>query len=98
MLEDLENIRYAKNNDIQYIPDVFKLGSETFTVDLYLDDNLQRTVTVGTGSYYWTLAGGSVAIGAHTAKIIATSASGDTAQIEIRFNIIRCINSSSKLT
>lgn len=29
LLDDLENIRYAKNNDIQYIPDVFKLGSET---------------------------------------------------------------------
>lgn len=85
----VDGTNFEFGNAIQISYRVSKLGSETFTVDLYLDDNLQRTVTVGTGSYYWTLAGGSVAIGAHTAKIIATSASGDTAQIEIRFNIIQ---------
>lgn len=46
---------------------ISKIGSEEFTVKLYLDEKLDKTLMVTVGNYYWTL--NNIPIGLHAAKI-----------------------------
>lgn len=46
---------------------ISKIGSEEFTVKLYLDEKLEKTLMATVGNYYWTL--NNIPIGLHTAKI-----------------------------
>lgn len=58
----------------------------SFTVNLYLDDKLNKTLSSTRGSYFWTLT--DTAIGSHTFKVEVSSEDGDYRMIEGSFSII----------
>ena len=59
---------------------ISKLSSETFTVNLILDDIVQKTVKVPSGVYTWTIS--NLGVGSHVIKIEASSDQGELVSIE----------------
>jgi hypothetical protein len=85
----LTGSKFEYGNAIQISYRISKLGSENFTVSFLLDGAQVRQSIVPAGSYYWTLAGGSVGIGLHEITIRAEGTSGDSAEISINIEIIQ---------
>ena len=65
---------------------VSKASTENFTINLYLDGALEKTLTAPAGSYYWTIT--RLPIGYHTLKIEATGVQGDYSFVETDVTII----------
>ena len=65
---------------------VSKASTENFTINLYLDGVLEKTLTAPAGSYYWTIT--RLPIGYHTLKIEATGVQGDYSFVETDVTII----------
>lgn len=65
---------------------VSKLSSEYFNIYLYLDNELQKTLSLPVGSYYWTI--NNTNVGVHTYKIVATSNSGEEVFVEGTFEVL----------
>ena len=84
----LSGTEFTYGESIQISYRVSKLGNETFTMSFYVDEELKRTSSVSTGSYFWTIAAGEIPLGTHTIKIKAEGTSGDSAQIEIQIVVV----------
>lgn len=65
---------------------ISKLGTETFDVQLVLDDQLVKTLSVPVGSYYWTL--NDISVGYHTFVIKVSSAYGEYMEVSGEFKIV----------
>lgn len=87
--EDNQEIMYGKPISINYR--VSKASTENFTVNLYMNDNLEKTQTTPAGSYYWTIT--RLPIGEYKIKIEATSVQGDYAFVELSFKIVEGVYS-----
>ena len=82
-----EQFKYGDAIQIGYR--VSKLGSENFTITFYLDGIQARQTIVPTGSYYWTLVGGTVAMGKHEITIKAEGTSGDSAELVFNIEVVQ---------
>ena len=65
---------------------ISKMGSEVFDVRLELDDELDKSLSVGAGTYYWTL--NDVQVGVHTYAIKVSSAYGEYAEVTGTFEVV----------
>ena len=65
---------------------ISKASTENLTINLYLDEKLEKTQTAPAGSYYWTIT--RLPIGEHHFKIEATGVQGDYAFIEFTTTIV----------
>lgn len=65
---------------------ISKMGSEVFDVRLELDDSLDKSLSVGAGTYYWTL--NDVQVGVHTYAIKVSSAYGEYAEVTGSFEVV----------
>ena len=83
-----DGTKFIYGEAIQISYRISKLGNENFTMKFYLNEVLQRTATVSTGSYYWTIAAGVVPLGIHTIKIEAEGTSGDKAEVTIKIEVV----------
>ena len=84
----LSGTEFTYGESIQISYRVSKLGNETFTMSFYVDEELKRTSSVSTGSYFWTIAAGEIPLGTHTIKIKAEGTSGDSAEVEIQIVVV----------
>lgn len=66
---------------------VSKFSTETFTVNLYVDDQLTKTLQLQAGSYYWTLS--TLSIGTHSLKIEAIGVDGESAFTTVDVTIVQ---------
>lgn len=85
--ESGQEIAFGKLININYR--VSKASTENFTINLYLDDVLEKTQVAPAGSYYWTLT--RLPLGEHRLKIEATGVQGDYAFTEFTVTIIEGI-------
>lgn len=85
--ESGQEIAFGKLININYR--VSKASTENFTINLYLDDVLEKTQVAPAGSYYWTLT--RLPLGEHRLKIEATGVQGDHAFVEFTVTIIEGI-------
>lgn len=76
---------YGTPVTIQYR--ISKATQETFTVKLYLNDELDKTMEATAGTYYWTL--NNIPVGAYTAKIEVTSAFDEFVSVTKTFQIVK---------
>ena len=81
---DGTEVTYGKLVNLNYR--ISKKSTENFTINLYLDDKLEKTQTAPAGSYYWTLS--RLSIGEHRIKIEATGLQGDYASTETTVVIV----------
>lgn len=65
---------------------ISKMGSEVFDVRLELDDSLDKSLSVGAGTYYWTL--NDIRVGTHTYAIKVSSAYGEYAEVTGTFEVV----------
>lgn len=65
---------------------ISKAGSETFTVNLKLDDKLVKTTYAPAGSYYWTI--NDVEIGTHNYEIVASDIYGSEEKVTGSFTVV----------
>lgn len=65
---------------------ISKMGSEVFDVRLELDDELDKSLSVSAGTYYWTL--NDVQVGVHTYAIKVSSAYGEYAEVTGSFEVV----------
>lgn len=65
---------------------ISKASSELFTVKLFLDDELEKTLESPVGSYSWTL--NRVSVGTHTARIEVSSQYDEFQSIDLPFEVI----------
>ena len=80
-------VTYGELLNINYR--ISKASTENFTINLYLDGNLEKTQTAPAGSYYWTIS--KLPIGEHVFKIEATGVQGDYAFVEFTASVIEGI-------
>ena len=81
-----EGGQFINGNPIAIDYRISKASDEYFTVKLYLDNELQKTLSVQAGTYYWTL--NEYSIGNHTARIEVTSGYNEEFIIEKQFEVI----------
>lgn len=65
---------------------ISKATTEVFTVNLFLDDKLSKTLKCTPGAYYWTI--NDLDIGEHKARIEVSGTYDEVHSIEFTFNII----------
>jgi hypothetical protein len=65
---------------------ISKATTEVFTVNLFLDDKLSKTLKCTPGAYYWTI--NDLDIGEHKARIEVSGTYDEVHSIEFMFNII----------
>lgn len=65
---------------------ISKMGSEVFDVRLEIDDELDKSLSVSAGTYYWTL--NDVQVGVHTYAIKVSSAYGEYAEVTGSFEVV----------
>ena len=87
--EDNQEVVFGKLISINYR--ISKASTENFTINLYLNDKLEKTQISPAGSYYWTIT--RLPVGEYKAKIEATGVQGDYAFIEFNFKIIEGVYS-----
>lgn len=75
---------------------ISKASSEEFTVKLYLDDEVQKTLKAPVGTYYWTI--NDAGIGEHTVRIEVTSAYGESMSVENTFTVVAGSYTPQKIT
>ncbi|MBP3907050.1 MAG: hypothetical protein J6D12_08055, partial [Peptostreptococcaceae bacterium] len=66
---------------------ISKVGTEEFTVNLILNEEVVKSLRAKAGSYYWTL--NDIEIGNHKAKIEVISDYGETVFVEREFTVIQ---------
>lgn len=81
-----EGGQFINGNPIAIDYRISKASDEYFTVKLYLDNELQKTLSVQAGTYYWTL--NEYSIGNHTVRIEVTSGYNEEFIIEKQFEVI----------
>ena len=81
-----EGGQFINGNPIAIDYRISKASDEYFTVKLYLDNELQKTLSVQAGTYYWTL--NEYSIGNHTIRIEVTSGYNEEFIIEKQFEVI----------
>ena len=81
-----EGGQFINGNPIAIDYRISKASDEYFTVKLYLDNELQQTLSVQAGTYYWTL--NEYSIGNHTIRIEVTSGYNEEFIIEKQFEVI----------
>ena len=81
-----EGGQFINGNPIAIDYRISKASDEYFTVKLYLDNELQKKLSVQAGTYYWTL--NEYSIGNHTARIEVTSGYNEEFIIEKQFEVI----------
>ena len=79
-----QEVAFGRPININYR--ISKASTENFTINLYLDEKLEKTQTAPAGSYYWTLP--RLPIGEHQIKIEATGVQGDYAFVETSVIVI----------
>lgn len=65
---------------------ISKATTEVFTVNLFLDDKLSKTLKCTPGAYYWTI--NDLDIGEHKARIEVSGTYDEVHSIEFMFNVI----------
>lgn len=65
---------------------ISKATTEVFTVKLFLDDKLSKTLNCTPGAYYWTI--NDLDIGEHKARIEVSGTYDEVHSIEFMFNVI----------
>ena len=65
---------------------ISKMGSEVFDVRLELDGSLDKSLSVGAGTYYWTL--NDIPVGVHEYAIKVSSIYGEYAEVTGSFEIL----------
>ncbi len=66
---------------------ISKVGTEEFTVNLILNEEVVKSLRAKAGSYYWTL--NDIEIGNHKVKIEVISDYGETVFVEREFTVIQ---------
>ena len=82
--EENQLIEYGTPINIDYR--VSKMSTEEFTVNLYINNVLSKTLKQVSGSYYWTI--NDLEVDKYTVKIEALSSYGETSFVELKFKII----------
>ena len=85
MFKDGTEYTFGEPIAIQYR--ISKASQETFTVKLYLNDVLDRTLEAKAGTYYWTL--NSTPIGDYTVKIEVTSEFDECVSVSKTFQVVK---------
>lgn len=78
-----DKYRYGVTIPVNYR--ISKMSSETFNIQLYIDDTLSKQVQAGAGTYYWNVSG--LTEGDHKLKVVASSELGETAYAEGSVNV-----------
>ena len=66
---------------------ISKNSSESFNINLMIDDTIVKTLKAPTGSYYWTI--NSIDVGSHILKVEVSSETGETESIEVPITIYK---------
>ena len=78
--------QYEQGHPITIPYRISKASSETFTVNLYLGNNLYKTLSSTAGSYTWTLT--DAPLGENTVRIEALSSYGEHEFIDLSFVVV----------
>ena len=81
-----EGGKFEVGNPVSIQYRVSKASNEAFNVKLFLNDNLNKTLSCVPGTYYWTL--NDLDIGNYNARIEVSGAYDDTKVVEMTFEVI----------
>ncbi len=93
---DFEGGQFQNGHPIPVQYRISKASDEYFTVKLYLDEKLEKTLSAQAGTYYWTI--NDCEIGEHNIRIEVTSAYDESFIIEKSFEVVAGSYNPLKIT